>query len=275
MAAQVEYGKPILLTVRNVEVYLVDQGSGIPTLFLHGSPESADLWSEIITRLSPHYRCLAPDLPGYGRSSAPTDFDCSLDNLAGYIDDLVGAVGITQPLNLVVHDLGGVYGLAWAVKHPQKVRRLVITNAPFSSEYHWHIFARIYRTPILGELSLRMISRWAFARVVRRGCGARKLTHDQINHTYDLITPSVKRMMLRLYRALDPEVFKGWEDELRGLAVRVPSLVLWGDRDPWIPIRFADLFGAQQVEHLVECGHWPPVEASQEVSTQLLRFLGE
>lgn len=264
-----------MLTVRNVEVYLIDQGSGIPTLFLHGSPDSADLWSDIVTLLSPHYRCLAPDLPGYGRSSAPADFDCSLDHLARFIDDLVGAVGITQPLNLVVHDLGGVYGLAWAVKQPQKVRRLVIMNALFSSQYRWHIYGRIYRTPILGELIFLMMSRRAFARVVRRGCGARKLTRGQINHTYDLITPSMKRMMLRLYRALDPEVFKGWEDELRSLAARLPSLVLWGDRDPWIPVRFADLFGAQQVEHLVNCGHWPPAEAPEEVSTRLLRFFGE
>ena len=79
------------LIVQSVEIYLIDQGSGIPTLFLHGYPDSADLWSDIVTRLSPHYRCLAPDLPCCGRSSAPDDFDFSLNNLAGFVDNLVGA----------------------------------------------------------------------------------------------------------------------------------------------------------------------------------------
>jgi pimeloyl-ACP methyl ester carboxylesterase len=214
-------------------------------------------------------------LPCCGRSSAPEDFEFSLNNLAGFVDDLVGAVGITQPLNLVVHDLGGVYGLAWAVKHPPKVRRLVIINALFSSEYRWHVYGRIYRTPILGELLLLVMNRRAFVRAVRRGCGTRKLTRDQINRTYDLITPPMKRMLLRFYRALDLEVFKGWEDELRGIAARVPSLVLWGDRDPYIPVRFADLFGAQQVDHFADGGHWLPAEAPQEVSDRLLKFFGE
>src|SRR5512143_1029697 len=119
------------LIVQNVEVYLIDQGAGLPTLFLHGYPDSADLWNDVMTWLSPHYRCLAPDLPCCGRSSAPQDFNFSLNHLAEFIDDLVGAAGIISPLNLVVHDLGGVYGLAWAVQHPSKVRRLVIMNALF------------------------------------------------------------------------------------------------------------------------------------------------
>src|SRR5713226_8944810 len=95
------------LTVRDVQVYLVDKGSGTPTLFLHGNPDSSDMWSGVIVPLSRHYRCLAPDLPGFGRSIAPADFDCSLDNLAGFVDDLMRAIGITQPVNLVVHDFGG------------------------------------------------------------------------------------------------------------------------------------------------------------------------
>jgi haloalkane dehalogenase len=59
-------------TVRGVEVHLRDEGVGTPTLFLHGNPDSADLWDGVITRLRPHHHCLAPDLPAFGRSIAPT-----------------------------------------------------------------------------------------------------------------------------------------------------------------------------------------------------------
>lgn len=260
----------MILTVRKAQVHLVDKGSGTPTLFLHGNPDSSEIWSGVIPALSRHYRCLAPDLPGFGYSTAPDDFDFSLDGLAGFVDDLVTAIGITEPLNLVVHDIGGPYGLAWAVKHPHKVRRLVIMNTVFSSDYQWHRMAKLWRTPILGELFQLLTNRRAFAQELRRG--SRKLTADQINRSYDLVTPGMKRMVLRLYRALDPKDFKGWEDKLRELAASVPSLVLWGDHDPYVAAAFAERFGAQRVEHFTDCGHWLPAEMPQEVVDRLLLF---
>jgi hypothetical protein len=75
--------------VQNVNVYLVDRGSGRPVLFLHGVPDTAEIWSDVITRLSTGYRCLAPDLPGFGRSIAPPKFDCSLENRVDFINELV------------------------------------------------------------------------------------------------------------------------------------------------------------------------------------------
>ena len=65
------------VTVQNAKIYVMDEGSGTPTLFLHGVADSSDVWSGVIARLKKHYRCLAPDLPGFGRSTAPEDFDCS------------------------------------------------------------------------------------------------------------------------------------------------------------------------------------------------------
>ena len=71
-----------MLSVQNVNVHLVDEGSGPPILFLHGNPDSADMWGGIVRRLKGQFRCLAPDLPGFGRSPAPRDFDCSLESMA-------------------------------------------------------------------------------------------------------------------------------------------------------------------------------------------------
>src|SRR6266849_3320394 len=90
------------LVVQNVTVYLVDRGSGSPILFLHGVPDTADVWSDVIARLSTGNRCLALDLPGFGRSIAPPNFDCSLENRAEFINELIEIIGISVPLNLVV-----------------------------------------------------------------------------------------------------------------------------------------------------------------------------
>ena len=71
------------------------------------------------------HRCLTPDLPGFGRSEVPRDFDCSLDGWSAWVDDVVRALDVTTPIDLVVHDFGGLFGIAWAVRHPERVRRLV------------------------------------------------------------------------------------------------------------------------------------------------------
>lgn len=118
-----------------------------------------------------------------------------------------------------------------------------------------------------------LTNRRGFVRELRRG--SRKLTLDQINRTYDLMTPDMKRMVLRLYRAIDIKDFRGRENALRNLAASVPSLVLWGDHDPYIPARFAESFGAQKVEHFPDCGHWLPLEAAAEIAERLLPFFTE
>jgi pimeloyl-ACP methyl ester carboxylesterase len=261
------------LRVGRVDVHVVDQGNGTPTLFLHGNPDSSDVWRDIMAILGPHYRCVAPDLPGFGRSTAPDDFDCSLDGMAAFVDGLVTALCIDEPLNLVVHDIGGPYGLAWAVRHPHRVRSLVIMNTVFSSDYSWHLYGRLWRTPVVGELVQALTNRRRFAREMRRG--SRKLTREQIDHSYDLITAATRRMILRWYRATDPSNFKGWEDKLRELAARIPSLVLWAGHDPYIPARFAERFGAGVVERFPDCGHWLPAEAPIEVAHRLLRFYAD
>lgn len=261
------------VTVQNARVYVVDQGTGPPTLFVHGVPDSADVWSGVIARLKSRYRCLAPDLPGFGRSTTPDDFDCSLDSMARFVDGLVNALGIKEPLNLVVHDFGGPFGLAWAVKHPKKVRHLAIMNTPFFSDYRWHFWANVWRTPVLGELSWQLMKRWVLTMEMKRG--SRKLTVQQIHDTYAMITPAMKRMTLRLYRKTDPENFKGWEDRLLQLTSRVPTCVLWGEHDPYIPKKFAPRFGTQAVHYFPESGHWVQAEEAEKVSAKLLEFFSK
>lgn len=90
----------MLLTVQNGAIYLEDSGAGEPMLFLHGVPDSAEMWDGVIERLEGQYRCIAPDLPGLGRSVAPPNFSCSLEHMASFLDDLVGAINPPLPLNM-------------------------------------------------------------------------------------------------------------------------------------------------------------------------------
>lgn len=259
------------LTVQGVKVHLLDEGSGPPVLFLHGNPDSADMWQGVIGNLRRRFRCLAPDLPGFGRSVTPSDFDYSLASMAHFVEGLVAVLDLKGPLNLVTHDLGTSFGLAWAIKNPDRVRRLAVTNAICFSDYRWHFWGRVWRTPLLGELSMVLMNWWIFRAEMWRS--SRKLTRDHMRRTYAMMTPPVRRMILRLYRASSPEYFAGWENELLALTSRIPACVMWGDRDPYLPSHYAERYGAQQVYHFPDCGHWLPAEAAEEVSSRLLEFL--
>ena len=265
-----DHGAARTLDVNGTRIYLVDRGSGPATLFLHGNPDSADLWSGVIAQLSDRFRCLAPDLPGFGRSSAPAGFDCSLEAMARFIDDLIRTIGIDEPLNLVAHDFGGIFGLAWATTFPEKVRRIAVGGCPFFADYRWHFWAKIWRTRWLGELSMLTMNYWMFRFELKRG--SRKLTSKQIAQTYSLVTPDMKRMVLRLYRATDPANFKAWEARLMSLTRRVPTLVLWGRHDPYVPARFAERFGARTIHCFPDCGHWYPAEEAGAVSALVAKF---
>ena len=260
------------LTVEGIPIYLIDRGTGAPTLLLHGIFDSADTWRGVADRLQGQLRCLVPDLPGFGRSGAPADFDAALPHLAEFIDHLLAAAGIAEPINLVGYDIGATYGLAWAVTHPDKLRRLAILNSNFFSDYRWHPWARLWRIPLLGELVLSAVGEPTYARIMRQSSPA--ISEEQARAAAKLVTPAAKRMALRHYRALDSANFRGWEDRLRELTARVPTLVAWGDRDPFVSPQWAERFGAQQVEHFPEFGHWLPLEAPDALSAQLGRFLG-
>lgn len=255
----------------NVRARLVDQGSGPPCLLLHGNPDTADLWRGVISHLEADHRCLAPDLPGFGASVVTGDLDCSLRSMSAFVDELLAAAGVDEPVDLVVHDFGGPYGLSWAVEHPEKVRRLVLLDTLYFADYRWHFWARLWRTPLVGELTMLLMNRWIFAWELRRG--SRGLDPAHVREVYSRVHPAMKKMVLRLYRATDPEVFAGWEERLLALTAEVPTLVLWGGRDPYIPARYAERFGADRVRIFPDCGHWLPVEASEDVGRELRSFL--
>ena len=127
----------------------------------------------------------------------------------------------------------------------------------------------------------RIFARWEIAAShwtlcsarTRSERGSRRLTREQIRAVYERITPSTRRAILRLYRAAGPEVFVPWQDAFDELTRQVPTVVVWGTEDPYIPARFAERWNAREVHRLEGCGHWPPSEAPREVAAVLRSFL--
>jgi pimeloyl-ACP methyl ester carboxylesterase len=260
--------------VAGATVNLYEWGEGLPILLLHGNPDSGIMWEGVASRLGAGKLCIAPDLPGFGYSEVPNDYHPSLDGMARFIEQFRQAADIKRPIDLIAHDFGGPFAFAWAVRHPESVRRLVAINTLFFSDYRWHFWARVWRTPVLGELSMAAMTRLMFGRELRRGSGKR-IAQEHIDQTWALMTPRMKKEVLRLYRAANPENLEGWEGEFLALTAKKPTLVIWGDKDPYVSSGYAERFNAQKVVHLPEVGHWPPVEVPANCAEIVSEFLSK
>ena len=270
--------KSHFITVQNIGVRVKESGSGQPVLFMHGHPDSADMWDGVIERLpTAGFRYIAPELPGYGQSGAATGFDWSLQNRGQYIADILDALGISEPVILVGHDHGGPFVASFAVQFPARVKKLVLQNTLFQSDYEWHLFGRLYRTPLVGEyMALTQgtilalpIAIWYMKK------GSPLLTNDYIASLRKTWTRRMGQAMLALYRASDPALFAGWEDRLYELIGQKPVLVLWGDKDFYLPASFAERCGQHgaQVVHFPEAGHWLAVEKPADYAQHLTAFI--
>lgn len=260
----------IKIEVQGANVHVVERGSGPAVLFLHGNPDSADIWEGVIERLSDRYRCLAPDLPGFGRSTPAPEPDYSLAGHARFVNALLDALEIRDPINLVGHDFGGIIACAFAAEHEARLRRLCVMDCFFQADYRWHPWARVWRTPLLGELAMAVMNRPMFVRELRGG--SKGLPVEYARQAYSFVTPAMKRTVLRMYRALEPKMLAGgWEQRLLGVTSRVPTLAVWGERDRYIPPAFAGRFGGQV--HRLDAGHWVPAERPAEVAQLLSGFL--
>src|SRR5437762_480608 len=74
-----------IVTINGAEIFVKDVGQGVPLLMLHGSPDTAEMWEPLMERLKDKVRCIAIDLPGFGRSTMPANFSMSVDNFADFV----------------------------------------------------------------------------------------------------------------------------------------------------------------------------------------------
>jgi pimeloyl-ACP methyl ester carboxylesterase len=229
--------------VSGLAVHLRRAGDA-PIVYLHGVPTSSWDWIPFLER----FGGIAPDLPGFGRSAKPADFDYSIPGYDRFLEAFAGELGLDR-FTLVMHDWGGV-GLALAQRFPERVERiLMFPIVPFVPGYRWHPIARSWRTPLLGELIMGFSTRWGFRRELPRAIADAAWEH--FDH-------GTQRAILKLYRSASPEVLAAAGEQLG--EVRAPALILWSTGDPYLPAKFAErhasALGGETTVELVEGGHW-------------------
>jgi haloalkane dehalogenase len=113
-----------------LRLHYLDEGSGDPVVMVHGNPTWSFYWRELVKALSPEYRVIVPDHMGCGLSDKPDDKKYGY-HLKDRVDDLEGlldSLGIEENVTLVAHDWGGMISLAYAMRRPERIKRLVMLN---------------------------------------------------------------------------------------------------------------------------------------------------
>lgn len=244
-------------------------------VFVHGNPGSGEDWLDLLGRVGRFARAIAPDMPGFGKADRPANFDYTVQGYSRHLSGILDRLGV-EHAHLVLHDFGGPWGLTWAAAHPTTVASVTLVNTGILPGYRWHRYARIWRTPILGELFLLTVTRPTFRWMVNRE-NPRPLPRSFLDRMYDDFDRGTKRAILKLYRATSD--FDGMSDALttRLVSRELPGQVLWGTGDTFVPARYAEeqrrLFGAAEVHLLDGCGHWPFIDDPEGVAALLIAFL--
>jgi len=212
----------------------------LPVLCLHGWPQSSYMWRHLLPALaSTERRALAPDLPGFGDS--PPDPPGTFERHVEAVERFRRQVGLDRVL-LVVHDTGGLIGLRWACDHPDAVSGMVITNTGFFPDIEWIEIAKRMRTPIQGEALVDSLSREGFATLLAEASS--EFDERALDEYWKSFSSAGgRRGMLELYRSFDLDELKPYQRKLA--ALEVPTLILWGQQDEYLPLDYASRFARE------------------------------
>ena len=260
-------------------MHYVDEGIGDPILFVHGTPTWSFEWRHLIRALSPRYRCIAPDLIGFGLSERPRTFEYTPESHSRALAEFVDRMD-PGPLTLVVHDFGGPIALPLAMRSGL-VRRLVLLNTwmwSFASDREMERAGRIS-----GGALGRLLYRWAnfsLRVLMPYAYGDRSRLTPEVHRQYLERFPDRESRGLVLWplaRALLGS--SAYYDALWAERARlrdIPTLIVWGMRDrafrPRQLAKWRTALPHARVVELADAGHWPHEEAPELVREEVERF---
>jgi epoxide hydrolase 4 len=276
--------------VGGLRLHYVEAGTGPLVVLLHGFPEFWYAWRHQLPALADAgFRVVAPDLRGYNTSDKPRRVrDYRPRVLAQEVADLIVALGAGSAA-VAGHDWGG--GLAWllAMRHPERVERLVVLNAPHPIRFlkglrsprqlrrSWYILA--FQLPWLPERLMAVRNFRALRRALRRQPirpGA-FTAQDIDRYVAAAAQPGALRAAINYYRAAFRANLPAQVHSLR--RVDVPTLVIWGDQDRYLGRELAEPDPAwvsdARVERIAEASHWVQADAPERVSQLMVDFLLE
>lgn len=263
------------------DMHYIDEGKGEAVVFVHGTPTWSFLWREMIQSLSAEYRCIAPDHIGFGLSGKEKSYPGRAETLANNLETFLESLNLDS-FTLVVHDFGGPIGLSYAIKHPEKVKRVVMFNTwmwETASDPEVQKIDRILKGA-MGKFLYRRLN-FSPKFLLKKGFYDKKKLSKTVHRHYTRPFPkaSLREGPYQIGLSLkgSSDWFAGlWEQ--RANIVDKAFLVLWGNKDAFFQQRhlqrWQETLGNYRLREF-ECGHFPQEEFPQEVISEMKRFLSE
>ncbi|HYL43510.1 MAG TPA: alpha/beta hydrolase [Ktedonobacteraceae bacterium] len=247
--------------VQGIQTHLFEAGSPTapPLLYLHGT-NLGNLWLDYHNVLAQHFHIFAPDTPGFGLTARP-DWMRDMSDYILYFRDLLDTLGLDKP-NIVGHSLGGWMVAELAVWYPERVSKLVLSNAAG---------IRVKGSPIADLFAMNIQE--VLAACFDDPMAAMPLMPAEFNTDY-MIAQYLERMTLATLAwnpSYDPKL------ERRLARVKCPTLVIWGENDRLIPPVYGDtlhkIIAGSKLVKLAGTGHMPMFEKHEEWTNEIADFL--
>ena len=271
-----------LLHGRELAYREAGDAEGKPTLLLiHGMAGSSVTWRELIPRLEPHFHVLAPDLPGHGQSSLEFD-DYSLGAMASALRDLLVAKGVTR-CTVVGQSLGGGVAMQFVYQYPEFCERIVlIGSGGLGREVNWIL--RLLAVPGAELLLSAAAAPWFVnaGNAVRRFLGDKGIRAAAMAESWaayeSLGRPGYRRTFFKTLRSVVDNRGQAVSATNRlHLAGQLPFQLIWGDRDPIIPVSHGhathEAIPGSRLAVVEGSGHYPHVEDPAAVERIILEFM--
>jgi pimeloyl-ACP methyl ester carboxylesterase len=278
--------REVHLQLPRLQVRTIDEGKGPAVLLLHGHPDNADEYEGLVRLLRDDFRCIAPDLPGYGRTGATSplgDFDYSRRSQVQFVNDVLDALHVDGPVTLVVHDVGGIMGVPWAAENTARLRGVVYTNTVAFPKFPWfglanQFGARSWSGRRWAELNMTFIGSfdgWIFRRLFSKQNP--QLDAAQIDRFVKdfALNPIALGTTLRHFRQVTRlDFFDGCDDMLKAISKAVPTVALWGAGDPYLAdtTLVEQMFARRTTVLPPDIGHWVPITATAQVAEAVRSF---
>jgi pimeloyl-ACP methyl ester carboxylesterase len=273
------------ININGLDIFYREAGSPhAPTIILlHGFPTSSHMFRNLMPALEKEFHLIAPDYPGFGNSAMPTvdEFEYSFDRLAQILEKFLEALKIKR-YSLYLMDYGAPIGYRLAVKHPQRVERLIVQNGNAYEEglrEFWEPLKAYWqnRTPEnsdrLRHLLTLEATKWQYTHGVRQ---SQAISPDNWQIDQSLLDrPGNSEIQLALFYSYgsNPPLYPQWQEYFR--TYQPPTLVVWGKNDEIFPDTgaYPYLRDLKDIEfHLLNTGHFALEEEGDAIANYIIRF---
>ncbi len=270
-----KYPKEKYMQIDGVAVRYKQEGLGHPLILLHGLPTYSYLWRNITPGLTYGNTIYSIDLMGFGLSEKPQNQTYNIETYVSQLTKFIDNFHLEHVI-LAGHDLGAPIVTLYAIRNPAKVRKLLLLNAPLypeSSPFH----ISLLRTKLIGEM---FTGDWFLKRIFQNGVENKaamtpSMLDDYLKPYHD--DPGARTALLKCVREFDlrPTLEKEITPNLG--KIQAPTLLLWGDGDPYVPLNFGkklkDVIPNAALQVILRTGHYEIDERPEEVRAQIKEFI--